>query len=132
MGKTYTPTINMRQSATDLGLAESTFPMMKKLQRERFDYILSLDDDLTSGYRKYNAMKEKALEDLQAIYYELADKKELLKFSRFLYHKGLYRGETSWSASSTKQIFRLDTRYMWHKTFFKKLEIIRLYEEYKK
>ena len=131
MGKTYTPTINMRQSATDLGLAESTFPMMKKLQRERFDYILSLDADLTAGYHKYSRLRMDALERLQEIFYELEDKRELLKFSTFLYKKGLYGSKESWSHSAVKAIFRLEPRYIHHKTFLKKLEIIRVYEEYR-
>jgi len=131
MGKTYTPTINMRQSATDLGLAESTFPMMKKLQRERFDYILSLDDCLTEGYRKYSRLRMDALERLQEIFYELEDKRQLLRFSTFLYEKGLYGSKESWSHSAVKSIFRTEPRYMHHKTFLKKLEIIKLYEEYR-
>ena len=113
-----------------LGLRRNVVFVMRKQQPDRFNYIKSLDPFFERGYRKYLELQQDVVDELQGIYYELADEKHLHKFSAYLYELGIYGSKASWACAVEKTIFKHDIRSMSHNGLMKKMKVIEAYDNF--
>lgn len=119
--------------AKRLGYSSNFVLVMKCKDKEKFDFITSLDPEFEIGYRKYIDIQEQTQLDMQAIYYELEDKHKLYSFSKYLYKLGLYKGPTSWLQANRISLFRVaNGKGYVFKSLFLRQKVIKAYEGFKK
>lgn len=123
--------MSAREYATELGLHPNFFASIKKSCPARYKYITGLSSNLTEAYRKYINEQENYKSHLTDIYYELADKRKITSFSKYLHEQGYYANWNGFSTSINYSLFRTGGGLGNHAFFVKAPKIIAEYEKVK-
>lgn len=116
--------------AQRLELSPDAIYMMKGKQRDRFDYIYTLDPYFEKGYRKYIEQQEDSILIIRDIYYDLEERQELSRFSEYLYELGIYSNPMSWVNGARIYLFAPLGRPYRHDGLLRRLKVIDAYETY--
>lgn len=121
--------MSLADISRELGFHHNTLSVMKHSRKDLWDYIHTYDDDTLVAFRKYKADQEELMKDMEWIFYELADNRQLLEFSKLLAKKGLYKHPNNYSSCASRMVFRVRERYLTFGTFTKFKQIVRIYNE---
>ncbi len=118
------------EAAIKLGLSKNYFMVLKIESKDKYNYIIALNEDLFKAYLLYvdetEDIKTKAID----MYYYLQERKKLTEFGRILYKKQLISQPTYFYASCTRTLFRSRIGFGKHETFIKFKTFLKDFKEH--
>ena len=122
--------MNLTNLADRVGKSNSYFFLVKKTNKELFDFYFSFNKNNLKSY--YIALEkiENVRLLVQNIYLELEECKLKVQFSKYLKDKKVYQNKYSFLVVESD--IYLSKRYVNYKTYLKHLQIIKFYEDFKK
>jgi len=122
--------MNLTNLAKRVGKSNSYFFIVKKTNKELFDFYFSFDKDNLKSYYLALEKIENAMLLVQNIYFELEENKLKVQFSKYLSEKNVYKNKHTFLVVESD--IYLKKRYVNYKTYLKHLQIIKYYEDFKK
>jgi hypothetical protein len=116
------------QAALHLGLNKSYFYTTRARSPDKYKYMMALDEDPVTAYRKYEQEQDQMLRKLEDIYYTLLDLGKMYHFSRTLASKGIYKHRNHFSTVIGKIVGKVDPKFKYNA--FLKLKVV--VDEYNK
>jgi len=122
-----------KQQAERIGRGKDYFYLMRRSNKELFSYIqnLTTSGNLADGYIRYQELSNELSNTLASMYYELTEQRKLLKFSKFIYKKGIYKSEASCMNTMSKIAFISREQLMKFESFKKMKQVVALYDRFK-
>ena len=124
--------MSLEEAARRVGRHKSYFYVIRKQNTGLWDYLKTLDDDMEKAYLKYRDEQTQLRSDIETIYYELLDTRQLLAFSKWItYHLDWYNHPRSFYMSFENSIFISAHNLMRFKVFSAYKQAIKLYPQFK-
>lgn len=123
---------HMTDSMKNLGVSRNTMHVMKTQNRKKYDYIVSLDDDLEKAIRKYQEIGQQVIGQSTEDYFWLDDRRLKNQFSKYLYKLGLYGSPYSYIQSIDNILFVNSLQLTNYNTIIKQQKVHQAFVEFKK
>ena len=123
--------MTLAKQAKELGLSKDFFYVMKSINKDKYQYILSLDDDLIKAYYKYIDECSQLFQKLEQIYWTLYLKHNIHAFSKFLHYKKVYKNYNTFSTTINSRLFKVSNQTSFS-SMLKNKQIIEAFDVFSK
>lgn len=114
-----------------LGMRSCHPYVMKKNSPDKYEYIASLGDDFLTAYKAYQDEMRQVSAEATEMYYWLADRWLISKFSREIQKAGLHKHEHGFANSFPRVLFREDNMFGTHGSFLIYKEAVKIFKKFK-
>ncbi len=118
------------QAATYFNLSRNYFFVLRLESKPKFDYIVSLKDNITDSFACYKEEEFFIKSDMIDLYYKLLDERKLRDFGKLLVSEGIIVNSDSLGKMCSRTLFTNRTGFGKHETFIKFKKILELFPKY--
>jgi hypothetical protein len=120
---------NLYQESRNIDKTDNYFHVMRYKQKVKFNYIQSLAPNLSDGYRIYMKQYSDSTMNLESIYWELSNRKQIHQFGVHLQKLGIYKNENSFGTDIVRKVFGRPDFFV-HTGLLRNMKVVEAYKSF--